>query len=294
MTSATALAPGTHRLEVGGAYIVYHVHGRGPVAIAIPGGPGFAWDYLRMPAVEEHLTVVYMEPLGTGDSARLDDPAGYSRARDVADLEALRVHLGAVPVLAIGHSYGGFVALDHAVTHPGALAGLVLYDSSPMTNAEWQADVGQNIAGYQDRAWFADASAAFASIGAATSDAELSALLPRVGPFYVRDHDAAPARWDAYFSRARLSVDRANRGTRMPYDLRDRLPELTIPALVIVGASDFICSPRMAALLASGIPHARLVTLEHSGHFGHLEEPARFADAIATFVRQATASTQSS
>ena len=81
---------GSHRITVNGAELAYAVHGRGPFAIALPGGPGFGGAYLRMPEVEQHLTVIYVDPIGTGASARLADPAQYKRSRDVADLEALR------------------------------------------------------------------------------------------------------------------------------------------------------------------------------------------------------------
>lgn len=281
------LAEGTHRVAVDGGELVYHVHGRGPVAIAVPGGPGFAWDYLRMPELEKHVTMVYMEPIGTGESARLSDPAAYSRARDVADLETLRAHLGVPRVYVIGHSYGGFVALDHALAHQDKLAGLILYGTSPMTNEEWQMDVGTNMGRYKERAWFADAAAAFGSIDAAKDEAELLAILRRIGPLYVHDYDADKARWDSWLARVRLSFERSNRGTNTPYDVRARLPELKLPALILVGATDFICSPKMAALIAAGIPGAKLVTFEKSGHVPHLEEPAPFAEAVRSFVAEA-------
>ena len=103
------LSPGTHHATLNGAALVYHVHGSGPVLVALAGGPGFSWHYLRMPAVEAHATIVYLELVGTGASARLP-AAHYGRARDVADVEALRVHLGLDRIGLLGHSAGGFVA----------------------------------------------------------------------------------------------------------------------------------------------------------------------------------------
>nr|WP_304533025.1 hypothetical protein [Amycolatopsis sp. CA-126428] len=41
-----------------------------------------------------------------------------------------------------------------------------------------------------------------------------------------------------------------------------------------------ICGPRWAHELHELIPGARLVVLEHSGHFGHLEGPERFAESV--------------
>lgn len=67
--------PGTHSYRMGGIVQHYHVHGSGPVCVAHSGGPGIFWDYLRMPALEEHLTVVYVEPVGTAEDSRLLAPA---------------------------------------------------------------------------------------------------------------------------------------------------------------------------------------------------------------------------
>ncbi|MCO1577534.1 hypothetical protein M8C13_17385 [Crossiella sp. SN42] len=44
------------------------------VCLVHSGGPGIHWEYLRMPEPERHLTMVYLEPVGTGQSGRL--PAG--------------------------------------------------------------------------------------------------------------------------------------------------------------------------------------------------------------------------
>ena len=61
----------------------YHLHGTGPaVCVVIPGGPGLSWEYLRMPALEQHLTVVY------------PGQPGLHRATSVEALDHLLDHLG--------------------------------------------------------------------------------------------------------------------------------------------------------------------------------------------------------
>ncbi|WP_055489081.1 hypothetical protein [Streptomyces sp. TP-A0356] len=84
------LAEGVHTLGVGGTVVRYHVHGTGPVCVAHLGGPGIAWEYLRAPALERFLTMVYVEPAGTGGSGRLaNHPHGYTRARYSRHLSGL-------------------------------------------------------------------------------------------------------------------------------------------------------------------------------------------------------------
>ncbi|GAA3306221.1 alpha/beta hydrolase [Nonomuraea dietziae] len=107
----TPLSPGTHTVNLERVAQRYHVAGTGPVCLAHPGGPGLSWEYLRMPAAEEHLTMVYVEPIGTGASGRLPaHPHGYTRERYAQALDGLIRHLGVARVHLLGHSHGGFVA----------------------------------------------------------------------------------------------------------------------------------------------------------------------------------------
>ncbi|WP_239154157.1 alpha/beta fold hydrolase [Amycolatopsis sp. FDAARGOS 1241] len=146
------LTPGTHTVELDGVVQRYHVHGTGPVCVAHSGGPGILWDYLRMPAVEEHLTVVYVEPIGTGGSSRLaTHPDGYTRDRYVRAVLALLDHLGLEKPLFLGHSHGGFVAQRLALTHPGRISGIVLYDSAPVVGPEHGAELARQLQEYVRR-----------------------------------------------------------------------------------------------------------------------------------------------
>ena len=65
-----------------------------------------------------------------------------------------------------------------------------------------------------------------------------------------------------------------------------------MPTLILVGATDFVCSPKMAAILQAGIPGSTLVVLPRSGHYGHVEAPAAFARAVRGFVEQVLSAEQ--
>ena len=92
---ADPLSAGAHTITVHGIPQRYHVYGSGPVCLVQPGGPGVFWEYLRMPALEAHLTMVYVEALGTGDSGRLaSHPDGYTRSVYADAIDQLVDHLG--------------------------------------------------------------------------------------------------------------------------------------------------------------------------------------------------------
>lgn len=97
------------------------------------------------------MTVVYLEPVGTGESGRLADPRDYTLATYTHLLHAVIEHLGLAEVALLGHSHGGFVAQRYALDHPERLASLVLYDTSPMTGEEFWAAAVANMESFVQR-----------------------------------------------------------------------------------------------------------------------------------------------
>ncbi len=89
-----------------------------------------------MDDLADRFHVVAIDLLGHGGSPVPDDPAEYSRDGTLDDLDALLGELAtaapdaARPVL-VGHSLGGYLALAHAATRPGAARGIVVLNTGP-------------------------------------------------------------------------------------------------------------------------------------------------------------------
>ncbi|MGW1723438.1 alpha/beta fold hydrolase [Streptomyces sp. NPDC002306] len=284
-------AHGVHTLEVEGSTLRYHVHGTGPVCVAHPGGPGIAWEYLRAPALEKFLTMVYVEPVGTGGSDRLvTHPHGYTRARYSRHLAALIDHLPVSRVYLLGHSHGGFVAQYHALHRPDQIAGIVLYDSAPVTGPEHAAEAMEAVREFATRhAGHPELPAvleAFAAIPAIADDEAMVTVARAIVPAYVAHYWADAGRWAPLQDSLRATYISGLDEDGAPdlIDDREPLATLTVPALVVAGRHDVICGVRWAEELHRLIPASRLLILEDSGHFGHLEEPERFAAEVASFV----------
>jgi len=64
----------------------------------------------------------------------------------------------------------------------------------------------------------------------------------------------------------------------------ERLAEVDVPTLVLVGERDHSDSHGMAQLLAVGIPDAELVTLPGTGHMSNMDSPDRFNEAVLAFL----------
>ena len=280
----TAPAPGEHRLAVDGGDVCYHVAGHGPVCLVHPGGSGVAWRYLRMPEVERHLTLVYIEPLGTGGSGRLPRLADYSRERDVHNVEALRRHLGQERIGLLGHSYGGMVALSYALQHADRLDPLILHSTAPTSGPDFDAEMQANLTWFQDRPWFPESRGALRLFFRARTDEEKTAAIRKVMPLFFADYDGRRAELDPFIRATRAYAVRDHDAMPAPFEVRARLHEIQAPTLILAGERDFICSVKWARVLERGIAGSRLAVLAHSGHMAHVEEPLAFAQAIADFL----------
>ncbi|WP_206066707.1 alpha/beta fold hydrolase [Nonomuraea composti] len=280
----------SHTIDVEGVAQRFHVAGSGPVVLAHPGGPGLAWEYLRMPAAERHLTMVYVEPIGTGASGRLPaHPHGYTRERYARALDGLIDHLGAGPVHLLGHSHGGFVAQHYALTRPDRLAGVILYGSAPVTGPEHFAEAARTMEAFArrnaGRPELKDVLDTWQSLGGLSDDEATTRAARGILPAYLAEYWDHQERYAPLFSITGTFVSGLDdQGVPDLVDDRAALPSIKTPTLVVAGRHDVICGPRWANELAAGIPGAELVMLEHSGHLGHVEEPDAFARAVTSFA----------
>ncbi|WP_343973609.1 alpha/beta hydrolase [Kribbella koreensis] len=274
-------------LSVDGVKVSYHVAGAGPVCLVHSGGPGIHYGYLRMPELEQQLTMVYIEPVGTGASDLLPD-GDYSMPKYAYYAAQVARQLGEEKVFFLGHSHGGFVALQFALDYPELLRGVIVYDGMAFNGPELGEEAGRQLAAYVARRPAGDALAAQVQ-AAWDEDSELPDSreahldnLRRLLPVYFKDFEEISPRLTSWFPTMDITID----PQRQPalWDVRDRLGEITAPVLVIVGAYDFICGEKFARQLHDGIAGSELVVLADSGHFGHLEEPERFFGSVLRFA----------
>ncbi len=95
-------------------------------------------------------------------------------------------------------------------------------------------------------------------------------------PAYIAGYWSEPARWAPLRATCISGLD--------PVDDRGPLSILTVSVLVLAGRHDVMCGVRLAEQLHPLIPGSRPVIVEHSGHFGHLEQSLRFVEEVAGFV----------
>jgi proline iminopeptidase len=227
--------------------------------IVLHGGPGrdhweFA-DYLDPLAHDLRLILVDQRGHGMSDPAAPGTLALAQLARDVVAL-ADALELGDYCVL--GHSFGGRVALRLALDAPERLSRLVLSCTTPAARFTGETP-GTGWRTVEDL---------IARLFADPSDERLADYLRRRAPEQPRPELASefPA------------------SDTVEFDVEARLGEISVPALVLAGARDRIRPPAAAEALAAGIPDARLVVFEQSGHLPFVEEQDAYLAAVRSFL----------
>ena len=269
-----------------GRALAYRREGSGPLLVCHPGGPGFSGrEFGDLAGLAEHLTLILLDPRGTGGSDPPPDPSAYALEDFAADLEELRVHLGLERLSLLGFSHGGMVVMRYAVDRPERTERLVLAATLARFGELQQAELERSVAARAGEPWYEEAMAALAAEerGDYETPAEMERLSLAMAPLYFARWSEASRR----FIEAATdigNVEALKRFNASPPDLSAELDRITAPSLVVAGEDDFVCGPASARELEAGIPDARLVLLPDCGHWVFFEHPERFAAAVSAFL----------
>jgi pimeloyl-ACP methyl ester carboxylesterase len=211
----------------------------------------------NIPHLAAELFVVAYDHRGNGRSDTTEEPTTMTTYVD--DCLGVLDGLGLERVHVYGQSFGGGVALELALTHPGRVRSAILGATSP--GARHAVPPPGRVP--KDRPWLQRYSPAFA----------------RAHPDLVREDLGLEGR------RSRVGERRQWEAMR-DWDAFGRLGEVAVPVLVLHGSEDLLMHPDNARLLAAGIPGAELAIIEGAGHAYQLERAAESDDAVLDFVRR--------
>ncbi len=255
--------------EVNGTRLYYEVLGRGHPLVLVHGFTANTrmWDD-QFEVFAKRFKVVRYDMRGFGKSALPIVGKEYSYAED---LKALLNQLGIDYAYVIGSSMGGRIALDFTLEYPEVTKALILADSS--------------LGGFQDwskTGFDPDKEAKEKGVEAAKD------LLIKTDPIILR--------------LAREKPDVAVRTGQMLSDYSgwhfvntdpcrsldppaiERLQEIRVPTLIIVGEHDSSDFRRIADILNRKIQGSKRMTLAGVGHVPNMEAPREFNEAILSFL----------
>jgi L-proline amide hydrolase len=267
----------------------------GPVPVVIcHGGPGAAHDYTEPIADLSRSSrgCVLYDQVGCGLSTHLADaPDDFWTVQLFKDeLVDLTRHLGiADRYVVVGQSWGGMLAMEHALDHPSGLRGIVIADSPasiPLWVAEANrlredlpADVQQTLTHHEE---------------AGTTDSPEYEAAVRV--YYDRHLCRVP--WPDCVERsfAQMAADPTVYhtmngpsefhciGSLKTWDITDRLPEISTPTLLVSGRHDE-ATPHIVEQIHSRVPGAQWQLFEESSHMPHVEEAEGFLETVEAFLK---------
>jgi proline iminopeptidase len=297
--SSTAPREPEGLIEGDGAKLFYRMVGAGPdVLVMIHGGPGMDMGYMvpDFAPLAAHHRLLFYDQRGGGRSEHLrDDPALFTMAHHVADLEALRVRFGLERMTLVAHSFGPAIAASYAMAHPDRVARMIFIGPVPPRggSALWTR-YGANI----DSRLTADERAEMARLEPElVSGADPVAACRAYWAIGLKPRLAEPARAHRVtgdFCGAGADAIRSGMGIAGPHtqsalgewDFRPGLAQVHAPTLILHNEGDAI-PMALVQDWATALPNAKLVRLPGGSHFPYVEQPEVVWPAIEDFLRTA-------
>lgn len=231
------------------------------------------FDNLIPGLVAQGYRVIAPDARGHGFSANATKPF-----RQTDDLAALLRHLDVGPVVLVGVSMGGLIAIDTAVEHPELVRAIVVSGrglgepdvSDPWSAARQEAQDKALAAG--DIPGWLNGFAAWAPGPTRTLDDIDPDIVRRIQEMALRTlMKHTPGEPD-------LCVPTA--------DVAERAKEIAVPVLAVNGALDAPgCLATVDALMAA-VPHGRSTSLAGAGHYTTMEQPEEFMRVLTPFLRE--------
>jgi pimeloyl-ACP methyl ester carboxylesterase len=254
-------------VEIEGKQVYYEMAGEGPTVVLIHAGFldhrmwDDQWDVLR-----RHYRVLRYDMRGYGKSDSLNAPTARR-----AELAALLQQVGVDRAYFVGCSMGGTTALDFALEHPDQVLGLVIVNGDP-SGFEMQGAMPPEVTEMIDAIQQRDL----------PRISELQMRLWIDGP-YRQPHEVngtvrqrAAAMNQVPVRNFTFVVADMNPADPLQPPATERLHEIHVPTLCIVGALDNPEINRAADVIVAGIAGARKEVIKGAAHIPNMEQPDVF------------------
>jgi class 3 adenylate cyclase len=274
-------APETRYARSGEYSIAYQVVGEGDLDLVyVPGLASHLELFWEEPEYSRFLhrlasfsRLILMDRLGTGLSDRLPPNQASTYEQRMDDIRAVMDAVGSERAAVLGWSEGAPLCAMFAATYPQRASALVMYGGLPHLLRDDACPWG--IPREMIEEWIENVPDTWGQ------DEELLRLwAPSVAEI------PGPRQWFARFCRSAASPGAAAALMRMlrDLDIRDILPSIRVPALIIHRTDDTLISVEHSRLLAERIPDAKLVELPGEDHLWWFGDQDAIVDEIEEFL----------
>ena len=256
-------------VDVHGLDIAYERAGSGPALVLLHGyvGDGPTTWRSQLDGLSDEFTVIAWDAPGAGRSTDPPDQFGLDGYADCLARFLDKLGLGTARVA--GLSFGGILALALQRRHPAISSALILASAY----AGWAGSLPPEVAEQRLRQALA--------LADGTPEAFVDALLPTMfsKPMPHATVDAFRASMQAFHPGGFRAMARAS-----AEDVRDVLPHVDVPTLLVYGDRDVRAPLTVAKTLRATISGSKLVVLPDAGHVCNIEAPNEFNDAVRDFL----------
>jgi pimeloyl-ACP methyl ester carboxylesterase len=270
-------------ISIAGRWVNVVELGSGPPIVFIHGLSGSWQNWLeQLPVFARDHRVVAFDLPGFGASELPSEPISISGYARFVDEVFSAVGISSAPV--VGNSMGGFIGAELAIAFPARVERLVLVSAAGLTVEHQRHERGLVVLKTLDRRL-----AAYAGWLGSKSDALARRPRARRMIFGLVAHrpDLLPAPLIAEQIRGSGKAGFVPALDALTsYPIRDRLPQIACPTLIVWGTEDHLVPVRDADEFARLIPNSRKVVWRQTGHMAMLERPAAFNRLLAAFLAE--------
>ena len=246
------------------AYRVSDRGGQGPTVCFVHGSGGSSAVWKAQHRMNDGYPVVTLDCSGHGDSEDADTRPGFETLDAYAD-DVLAVIEETNADVLVGHSLGGAVVQHLLLERSVDLDGIVLTG----TGARLPVPV--------------ELRSLFEGDDRESLDAVIE-YLHEPGRLFAEPDEDRRAVSAAALRECGLNVHRRDFQTCHTFDVRDRLDDVTLPTLAVVGRADQLTPPWYHRQLATTLPDCAFAAIEDAGHLLMLERPSAFNRAVERFL----------
>ena len=278
-------------IDVGDTRLHVTERGEGELAMfVLHGGPGLDHTMFGtyLDALGDRCRLLLVDERGTGRSEPAP-PETWALAHHAADVEAMAGALGLERYAVLGHSYGAFIALQHAVDFPGSPAATIV--SSGVAHARFLAHVEEQLAAFEPVELREQVQSSWAREAQAHTQEDVASLLSDQLPFHFADpRDPRIDEMRAAMTGAVYGPDVLRAAATEDYGaiaVEDRLADVTPPGPRARRAPrPHLPGGRPPRRWPPALPDAELVVFEHSGHMAFVEENEAYLAAVRDFLER--------